>query len=210
MRHGWALLLAAAAPFGWAAEVELSVQRDGQRFHVEAVALMRADARTAWTTLTDYPALPRFVPGIHRVDIASRTGVAGGEQLVADFEGRFRLIFFVMPTRVRLDIRHLAAREVRARSLPLPERPGAPSEALKDFTGTYHLHAGEVAADGSTRMRLTYRADMTLAQPLPPLVGTLVAGPALRYVLRRQLLAMALEIERRAGGGVPTPVQTAR
>jgi hypothetical protein len=37
-----------------------------------------------------------------------------------------------------------------------------------------------------------------------------VAGPALRYVLRRQLLAMALEIERRAGGGVPTPGQTAR
>ena len=36
MRHGLTLLLAAAAPFAWAAEVELSVQRDGQRFHVEA------------------------------------------------------------------------------------------------------------------------------------------------------------------------------
>jgi hypothetical protein len=195
------LTAAAAASAARGAEVDLSVQRDGQRFHVEAVASMRADARTAWATLTDYAALPRFVPGIHRVDIASRGPAPGGEHLVADFEGRFRLMFFVMPTRVRLDIRHLGASEVQALSLPLPDRPGAPSAALKDFVGTYHLHPGETAADGSARVRLTYRADMTLAQPLPPLVGPLVAGPALRYVLRRQLLAMALEIERRAGAG---------
>ena len=205
--HAAMALAAAVASETRGADVELSVARDGQRFEVQAQALMRTDLATAWATLTDYPSLPAFVPGIHRVHVVQRAPTAGGERLTVDYEGRFRLLFFVLPTRVRLDIRHAPPLDVRASSLPLPaagaqDRP----PALKGFTGEYHLRAIAPAADGAARVALTHRSDFELAQPLPPVVGPLFAGPALRHVLRRQLEAMAHETERRAAaqaGGAP-------
>jgi hypothetical protein len=184
-----------------AASSSVTVERDGDRFTVAAEAVIDADPRTAWDTLTDYERLPQFIPGIRRARVLSRGTVADGEQLLVEYAGRFNLLLLTLPTQVWLDVRHTPMKEVLARSVAPPLR--APDEAqavpsLRTFTGRYTLTALDREPPGLSRVRLGYSARFELAEPLPPVIGPIFGAAAVRHALREQFEAMVAEIERRA------------
>jgi hypothetical protein len=179
--------------------VRLDVERDGDRFHVTARADMAADARTAWDTLVDYERLPEFIPGVARTRVLARAARAGGEQLTVEYLGSFKLLFFSVPTQIWLDVQHVPFTDVLARSatrLPRGEAPPAPT--LTSFNGRYTLAVVGGAGGGAPRVRFDYDAQFELAEPLPPVIGTLFGTAAIRHALREQFGAMVAEIERRS------------
>lgn len=183
-----------------AASSTVTVERDGDRFTVAAEAVIDADPRTAWDTLTDYERLPQFIPGIRRTRVLSRDDTADGEQLLVEYAGRFNLLLLMLPTQVWLEVRHAPMKEVLARSVAPP--PRAPDEAqaaptLRTFTGRYTLNALDREPAGPPRVRLGYSARFELAEPLPPVIGPIFGAAAVRHALREQFEAMVAEIERR-------------
>ena len=88
--------------------VKVSVERTGKRFDAEAVLDLPADAATIWQTITDYEALPDFMPGIRSCRILERErGVDGRECLVVEQKGEFRFLGFAQPMTVVVAIDHL-------------------------------------------------------------------------------------------------------
>ncbi len=172
--------------------IALDVARDGEKFRVTARADMQADASVAWATLTDYERLPQFIPHVTRVRVVARRPRPGGEALTVDYDGVFRLFFLSYPTQVRLDVEHVPFTDVLARL----STPAQPNGSLRQFDGRYTL---TVRGDrgGSARVRLDYNATFELAQPLPPVLGTLFGTGAVRSMLREQFEALVAEIERR-------------
>lgn len=68
-----------------------------------------ADARTVWETITDYGALPRFMPGIRACRVIGRQALAeAGERLVVEQQGEFRFLLFAPSMGVLLSIEHRA------------------------------------------------------------------------------------------------------
>jgi hypothetical protein len=177
----------------------LAVRRDGDAFTVTARADLQADARTAWDTITDVERLPQFVPDITRVRVLSRQARASGELLAVAFDGTFRLFFLSFPTHVWVDVEHVPYTDVLARLRPPP--PGERNaSSLKRFSGRYTLTTVGAGRGPATRVRFDYHAEFTLAQPLPPVLGTLFGTAAVRAMLREQFAALVAEIERRARG----------
>lgn len=175
----------------------LEVTRDGDAFVVTAHADLLADARTAWDTITDLERLPQFVPNITRVRVLSRQPQASGELLAVAFDGSFRLFFLSFPTHVWLDVEHVPYTDVLSRLRPPPPGETSPS-SLKRFSGRYTLTTVGAGRGGATRVRFDYSAEFALAQPLPPVLGTLFGTAAVRAMLREQFAALVAEIERRA------------
>lgn len=174
-----------------ATEPQVEVRRDGDAFVIEAQVQLQAGRPTAWATLTDYERLPQFVPGIGRVDVLARSGDGATERLLLEQQGEFRFLFYAVPVRVWLDVRHEAPARVLAR-LVRPSGVGPARSTLRDFEGSYAL---EVVDGGRTR--LAYRARIEPAQPMLPVLGTL----AVRQTVRQQFGALVAEIERRAAAG---------
>lgn len=212
---GLALLFAAVspargAPLPPATEVALNVEHDGERFHVTARADMAADARVAWYTLTDYERLPAFVPGVERTRVLARVIRAGDERLTVEYAGALRFWIFSVPTRVWLDVHHQPFTEITARAASGMSPPdGGAQASLRSFEGRYTLSTLGGASAGAARVRLDYSARFELAQPLPPLLGSLFVTAAVRLALREQFVAMVAEIERRSRGAPPA-VEAAR
>ena len=59
-------------------DVKVDVRRSGRRFDAEAVLDLAADAQTVWDTITDYGALPSFMPGIRACRVIERQPLAKG------------------------------------------------------------------------------------------------------------------------------------
>lgn len=211
-RHSRRALLAACAAMSLAAgaaqrsvpsaqlaptDLTLDVSRVNDAFVVTARADLLADARTAWDTITDLERLPQFVPNITRVRVLSRQPRASGELLAVAFEGSFRLFFLSFPTHVWLDVEHVPYSDVLSRLRPPPAGESNAS-SLKRFTGRYTLTTLGAGRDRATRVRFDYEAEFELAQPLPPVLGTLFGSAAVRATLREQFAALVAEIERRA------------
>lgn len=190
-----------------AATSSVTVERDGDRFTVAAEAVIDADPRILWETLTDYERLPQFIPGITRTRVLSRSELADGEQLRVEYAGRFNLLLWMLPTQVWLDVRHTPLKEVVARSIAPPPHTADEVQAvptLRAFSGRYTLDVLSRAAAGLPRVRLGYRAQFELAEPLPPVIGPIFGTVAVRHALREQFDAMVAEIERRALRGAAT------
>ncbi len=216
VRRGARLLTAAALLVGASASatrasdvptaIQVSVERDGDRFVVAARAELQADARIAWDTLTDYEKLPEFVPGVSRSRVLKREPRAGGgERLVVEYLGRLKLWFFSLPTQVWLDVQHQPFTEVLAQSAavipgavrPAPGQDDAYAPSLKSFRGRYDLAVVGGKA-GLPRLGLSYSAQFELAEPMPPVLGALFGEAAVRQAVREQFAAMVAEIERRS------------
>jgi hypothetical protein len=193
-----ALLPAAAAAPPIPTAIQLEVERDGDRFHVSARADMAADARVAWETLTDYERLPQFVPSITRTRVLAREARADGERVTVEYSGTLKLWFVTVPTLVWLEVRHTPYTAVAARAIARPPaRADAPPPSLRSFDGSYALAVVGGGIGGAPRVRFDYRAQFELAEPLPPVIGSLFGTAAVRQTLREQLGAMVGEIERR-------------
>jgi hypothetical protein len=175
--------------------IKVQVQRSGRRFDAKAVLDLAAEATTVWDTITDYPALPRFMPGIRTCRITERRAQpAGGrddEQLVVQQEGEFRFLLFAQNMKVMLHIEHQAMRvaHARATSFDLGLLKGS---AIEIFEGRY-----EIDPPGSPRragrVQLHYSAVIGLHLPPPPGIGNF----AVRQNLETQLRAVAAEVGRR-------------
>jgi len=174
-------------------DVKVDVRRSGRRFEAEAVLDLAADAQTVWDTITDYDALPRFMPGIHdcRV-IERRTLTKASEQLVVEQHGEFRFLLFAQAMTVRLNIEHQSLRMAEAKAvsfdLGLFKR-----RAIDVFEGRYELLplGGRRSAP---RTQLRYTAVIGLRLPPPPAIGSM----AVRQNLSAQLEAVAQEVARRS------------
>jgi hypothetical protein len=209
---GCALAAIAAAPTHAAARqravppaptgIVLDVVRDGQTFAVTARADMQGDASVAWATMTDYERLPQFIPHLTRVQVLARAPRPRGEVLTVEYDGTLKLLFLTVPTRVRLEVEHVPFTDVLARLAATP--PGG-AASLRRFEGRYTLSVVGAGAGGSSggssggsvRTRLDYNATFELAQPLPPVLGTLFGTSAVRSMLREQFAALVSEIKRR-------------
>jgi hypothetical protein len=173
--------------------VTVDVRRSGRRFEAEAVLDLAADAQTVWDTITDYDALPSFMPGIHACRVIERrTLTKTTEQLVVEQQGQFRFLLFAQAMTVRLNIEHQRLRVAQAKAvsfdLGLFKRG-----AIDVFEGRYELMS-QGARRSAPRTQLRYLAVIGLHLP-PPAVGSM----AVRQNLSAQLEAIAREVARRSG-----------
>lgn len=191
--------------------VTVDVRRSGKRFEAEAVLDLPATAETIWQTITDYPALPRFMPGIRACRVVDRQPTADGERLRVEQRGEFRFLLFAQSMNVDLEIDHQPLRSAFARALRF-EVGLLRTRALDVFEGRYEIeHVGEQRGEqrsetpGKPRVRdkarviaphtrLRYTATIVLRVPPPPAVGS----AAVRQNLAAQLQAVAQEVARRS------------
>lgn len=180
--------------------VKVQVKRNGRRFNAQAVLDLAADAATVWSTITDYAALPRFMPGIRACRVVERRtrppARQGGEQLVVEQEGEFRFLLFAQDMKVTLQIEHepLRVAHAKATAFDLGLLKGS---AIEIFEGRYEIDpAGSGRRSG--RVQLHYSATIGLHLPPPPLIGSV----AVRQNLEAQLRAVADEITRRQATNV--------
>jgi Polyketide cyclase / dehydrase and lipid transport len=175
-------------------DVKVDVRRSGRRFEAEAVLDLATDAQTVWDTITDYDALPRFMPGIHACRVIERrTLTKASEHLVVEQHGEFRFLLFAQAMTVRLNVEHQSLRMAEAKAvsfdLGLFKR-----RAIDVFEGRYELLplGGRRSAP---RTQLRYTAVIGLRLPPPPAIGSM----AVRQNLSAQLEAVAQEVARRSG-----------
>jgi len=173
--------------------VKVDVRRSGRRFDASAVLDLAADAETVWDTITDYGALPGFMPGIRSCRVIERKAVAKDtEHLVVEQLGEFRFLLFAQPMTVLLNIEHqrLRVAEAKAVSFELGLLKG---RAIEIFEGRYELMAA-TGRRSAPRMQLRYTAVIGLRLPPPPSIGSM----AVRQNLAAQLEAVATEVARRS------------
>jgi hypothetical protein len=174
--------------------LKLDVRRSGRRFDADARLELPADLRTVWGTITDYDALPAFMPGIRACRVLERRALAdGNERLRVEQQGEFRLLRFAQAMTVMLNIEHQRLHTASAQALSV-ELGIFGRHAVDVFEGRYELTA-LAAHHGMPRTRLRYSAVIGLRLPPPPAVGSL----AVRQNLGAQLEAIAREVLRRRG-----------
>lgn len=170
------LLFTASAVARAALPAEIKVEQQGDEFHVYAQSEVDADRMTIWSTLSDYDHLARFIPGMSRSRIVSRTGAdAVVEQSGSAVVGPFRRSFTVL----------LAVREEPDQSISASGIGGD----FRRFESRY-----EVVSLGPQRARIIYQATLLPDAALPPIVGLL----AMRSMIGTQFNALVAEIRRRA------------
>lgn len=170
--------------------VRVDVTRRGRTFEAESVCHVQAGAATVWETITDYSALPSFMPGIRSCEVVERSGVARElERLLIEQEGEFRFMLLSQPLKVRLEIEHRDLRIAHAKALSF-DLGVLKGRALDAFEGRYELLPGP--ARGPVQLR--YTSLMVSRFPPPPGIGSL----AVRQNLETQLRAVVAECERRA------------
>lgn len=175
--------------------VRIEVRKSGRTFEAEALCVVQASAATVWETITDYPALPTFMPGIRACRVVERSSLGRqAERLLVEQEGEFRFIMFSQSLKVRLDIEHREQRIASARALSF-DLGLLKDRALDVFEGRYELQPG--AARGPVELR--YSSVMVSRYPPPPGIGSI----AVRKNLEAQLRAVVGECERRGAGRKP-------
>lgn len=173
--------------------IRVEVKRNGRTYEAEAVCRIQAAPATVWETITDYPNLPRFMPGIRACRILERSGTAGrSERLQVEQEGEFRFLVVTQSLKVKLDIEHRGRRIAHARALSF-DLGVLKDRALDAFEGRYELEPG--AARGPVQLR--YTSIMVSRYPPPPGIGSM----AVRRNLEAQLRAVVQECERRTQAG---------
>jgi hypothetical protein len=170
--------------------VRIDVTRRGRTFEADAVCRVQATAATVWETITDYPRLPEFMPGIHACRVVDRRSKGRNvERLLVEQEGEFRFILFSQSLKVSLEIEHRDLRVAIARALSF-DLGVLKDRALDTFEGRYELRPGAARAP----VELRYTSVMVSRYPPPPGIGSL----AVRRNLETQLNAVVRECERRA------------
>jgi len=174
--------------------VKVDVRRTGRKFEATAMLELAADAETVWDTITDYDALPDFMPGIRACRVLERKIVAKEtEHLVVEQLGEFRFLLFAQPMTVLLNIEHHRLRVAEAKAVRF-ELGLLKGRAIDVFEGRYELMAA-TGRRSAPRVQLRYTAVIGLRLPPPPSIGSM----AVRQNLAAQLEAVAAEVARRGG-----------
>jgi Polyketide cyclase / dehydrase and lipid transport len=170
--------------------VRVDVRRKGRTFEADAECRIDAAATVVWETITDYAALPTYMPGIRACRVVERTREGrDGERLLVEQQGEFRFLLFAQDLKVQLDIEHRGQRVAHARALSF-DLGVLKGRAIETFEGRYELE--RAAARGPVTLR--YTALIVSRLPPPPAIGS----AAVRQNLETQLRAVVQESERRA------------
>jgi hypothetical protein len=176
--------------------VKVTVKRTGRRFDAEAILDLPADAATIWETITDYAALPDFMPGIRSCRVLERERGAGGrERLVVEQKGEFRFLLFAQSMTVVVAIDHESKRVADAKAVSF-DLGFLKRSAIEVFEGRYEILPAK-GRGKAARVPLRYTAVIGLKLPPPPSVGSI----AVRHNLEAQLKAVAAEVARRSARG---------
>ena len=179
-------------------ELDVDVRLSGRRFEAEVVLELAADAQTVWETITDYGALPRFMPGIHACRVIERQPLPeGAERLVVEQLGEFRFLLFAQSMTVMLNIEHQPLRVADAKALRF-DLGLFKRRAIDVFEGRYELTPLK-ARRSAPRTQLRYTSLIGLRLPPPPAIGSV----AIRQNLAAQLEAVAREVTRRSSPAAP-------
>ena len=173
----------------------ISVDRDGDIFHVRARASVAVDPRIAWDTITDYEHMREFLPNIERSRVVARSG----GRIIVEHIGQFPLFFFDIPVRVRLAVTQQPYERIVARS-EAGEVDGEP-QTLRSFSGSYDLVV--ITVERRAGVRLEYEARFELAEPLPPILGDIFGTAMVTKTVRNQFEAMLREMARRQASRAP-------
>jgi len=163
------------APLAAPAQVTVHVEPRGDGVQIEATAVLRADAGTAWSVLTDYDGYERFIPGVQSSRVLERRGA---HVTVRQFT-EAALWLFRKPMTITYDIIEDAPRGLTSRVV-------AGCECALE--SAYVL---DPAQDG---VRLAYTGHFVAAADLRGALET-AAG---EQQIARHLQALVDEIERKA------------
>lgn len=167
--------------------VVVEVERQGKRFSAQASFDCAAPLELVWSTLTDYPALPQFMPGVRACRVLERqAGGRGLERLLVEQQGEFRFLLFAQALTVTLEITHERQRVAAARATRF-DLGRFSARALDAFEARYQLHSARGV------VKVHYSAQIVSRFAPPPGIGS----TAVRLNLATQLNAIAGEIARR-------------
>ncbi len=159
----------------WAgpARVETDVGFSGIR--IQAGAVVNADARTMWDTLTDYNNLARFVPGMR---VSRLVSAPNARVKLLEQRGEGGLIALVIPDQVVFAIDEHPTSRIEFRSV---------SGGLAAVQGEW------VILGDQAPIRLGYRARVVPALPPPPLL----TDDYVQREIAQRMDALIREAERR-------------
>ena len=169
-----ALAVAATQPAA-AADIAVAADRDGDTIDIHASAVLKADAATAWSVLTDYGSYSEFIPDLR----VSRVVARDGAKVTVEQSGDADLWRFKMPLEVTFEINEFPPSRLQSRAVGGSLRALASSYVLTPVVSGVRLdYAGRIA-------------------PGFELFGR-IEQAAVEQNIGRQFRALADEIERRS------------
>jgi len=154
-------------------QTTVTVVRDGGVFEIEAQSHIVADREIAWAVLTDYDGYADFVPGM------TSSQRVGEYPLRIEQHGEFGILFLIKHIFSTLDVREEPPSTIRF-------------HAIEGNLRRLETQV-DIAQDGDTIV-LIYRSTIEPDFWVPPLIGSSI----LRAGIRRKLISVSAEIERRA------------
>ena len=154
-------------------QTTVTVVRTGNVFQIEARSRIVAGRETAWAVLTDYEGYAQFVPGM----ISSQR--LNGYALRIEQHGEFGILFLSKHIYSTLDVQENPPSAIHFQSV------GGNLRRLETDVS--------IVRDGEVNV-LIYRSTIEPDFWIPPFIGTSI----LRGAIRRKLISVSDEIERRA------------
>jgi ribosome-associated toxin RatA of RatAB toxin-antitoxin module len=148
-RHyrGEALVLAIVLALAWvtpvlAASISVTAERRGDTIHINASALLNADAATAWRVLTDYDRYTQFIPNLR----VSRVVARHGSRVTVEQSGNAALWFFRKRVDVTYEVTESPPNTIHSRAIAGSLRALASTYSLTPDKGGVRLdYAGHIA-----------------------------------------------------------------
>jgi ribosome-associated toxin RatA of RatAB toxin-antitoxin module len=173
-------LLDSAAP-ALAANISVTAQRHGDMIDVNATALLRADAATAWRVLTDYDHYAEFIPDLR----VSRVVARNGPLVTVEQTGDAALWMLRIPIAVTYEVMESPPNRLQSHAI---------GGSLRALASSYVLTATQCG------VRLKYSGQIAPGFELFSRIKQI----AVRKNIERDFQALADEIERRSAVGGPS------
>ena len=158
-------------------QVSVSAARHGSAVAVQARATLGAPLEVIWGALTDYDNLSKFIPGIDKSRVTTRTG----STVTVEQTGYASFLIFDYPIQVLVSSEEQYPSAIRVRLL---------SGNLRQLDGAYRIESVE----GRNDRYVLHWSGIIEPDTVLPLFITV---PLMRTNVRDQFLAMIREIERR-------------
>lgn len=169
--------LTGAAARASAPEVELS--REGHVFKVQASFEVQAAPAAAWSVLTDYDGMTRFVTSLRKSRVVSRAA----DEVVIEQEGVVRVAMFSRRIPITLKVVEKAPERIEFTSIA--------NRQFDEYEGAWTVESSSGACTVSYEL---------FAEMKPSVVPRAMARRILEKSIRSQLEQVQAEIVRRAAG----------
>jgi len=136
------MLLVAVTPSAGAATITVNAERRGDTIDIQATAVLKADATTAWHVLTDYDRYAEFIPDLRSSRIVSRRGAT----VTVEQSGDAALWQLRIPIAITFEITEAPPDQLHSRAVAGSLRTLASSYSLTATTGGMRLdYVGHIA-----------------------------------------------------------------